>query len=209
MGEHAAFLATVAAVYFVLAASPGPNFLLITHAAASQPRRIAFFVCLGVSTASVFWASLAAAGLGLILQKMGAAYRLLQVAGGLYLVYLAWTMWRGPKQPATPASQGALAAIATVGQAYRRGLLTNLGNPKSLAFFGSAFASLFTSQQSLLLQLSAVAVVAAISIGWNLLVMAVFSAPALRDGYQRARRRVDRIAGLLLGAFGARMVLDR
>lgn len=208
MGEHAAFLATVAAVYFVLAASPGPNFLLITHAAASQPRRVAFFVCLGVSTASVFWATLAAAGLGLVLQEMGAAYRLLQVAGGLYLVYLAWTMWRGPK-PATVVRHAGPAAAGTAGHAYRRGLLTNLGNPKSLAFFGSAFASLFTAQQSPLLQLSAVAVVAAISIGWNVLVMAVFSAPALRERYHRARRRIDRAAGVLLGAFGARMVLDR
>lgn len=209
MGEHAAFLATVGAVYFVLAASPGPNFLLITHAAASQPLRVAFFTCLGVSTASVFWATLAAAGLGFVLQQMGAAYRLLQVAGGLYLLYLAWTMWRGPRQQATVSTPCEPAAVATAGQAYRRGLLTNLGNPKSLAFFGSAFASLFSAQQPLLVQLSAVAVVAAISIGWNVVVLVVFSAPALRSGYQRARRRIDRAAGLLLGAFGARMVLGR
>jgi len=43
---------TLGASRLVLAASPGPNFLLITHAAASQSRRTAFLICLGVSTAS-------------------------------------------------------------------------------------------------------------------------------------------------------------
>lgn len=209
MGEQAVFLATVGAVYFVLAASPGPNFLLITHAAASQSRRVAFFICLGVSTASIFWASLAAAGLGLVLQRMETAYRVLQVAGGLYLLVLAWSMWRGPGTRVAAAATEPAAAIATAGQAYRRGLLTNLGNPKSLAFFGSAFASLFSPGQPWWLQLSAVAVVAAISIGWNLLVMAMFSTPALRSGYQRAKRTIDRVAGMLLGVFGVRMLLGR
>jgi threonine efflux protein len=208
MGEQAAFLATVGAVYFVLAASPGPNFLLVTHAAASQSRRIAFLMCLGVSTASVFWAALAAAGLGLALQRMGTAYRVLQVAGGIYLLYLAWTMVRRPRpRPASATTEPAQAPTAW--QAYRRGLVSNLGNPKSLAFFGSAFASLFHAEQSLALQMAAVAVVGCISIGWQVLVVLVFSTPALRHAYQRAKRVIDRVAGVLLAVFGARMILGR
>lgn len=208
MGEQAAFLATVGAVYFVLAASPGPNFLLITHAAASQSRRTALFISLGVSTASVIWAALAAAGLGLVLQQMGAAYRVLQIAGGVYLLYLAWTLLRGPRpRPAAAAPAGV--HVLTARQAYRRGLVSNLGNPKSLAFFGSAFASLFSAGQSPALQMAAVAVVGLISIGWNVLVVLVFSTRRLRDAYQRARRVVDRVAGVLLAAFGARMILGR
>lgn len=207
MGEQAAFLATVGAVYFVLAASPGPNFLLITHAAASQSRRHAFFVCLGVSSASVFWAALAAAGLGLVIQRWEAAYRALQVAGGLYLLYLAWTLLRASKPQAVgaPAEQ----PQGTLAQAYRRGLMTNLGNPKSLAFFGSAFASLFSAEQSVSLQMMAVAVVGTISIAWNVLVMMVFSIPAFRTGYRGVKHVVDKAAGALLGVFGVRMILDR
>lgn len=208
MGEQAAFLATVGAVYFVLAASPGPNFLLITHAAASQSRRIALFIGLGVSTASVFWAALAAAGLGLVLQKMGTAYRLLQLAGGIYLLYLAWTMLRAPRPRPTAAAPASVEALGA-SQAYRRGLVSNLGNPKSLAFFGSAFASLFSADQPLALQMAAVAVVGLISIGWNVLVVLVFSTRRLRDAYQRARRVVDRVAGVILAAFGVRMILGR
>ena len=32
------FLASIAGIYFVLAATPGPNFIVITHAAASRSR---------------------------------------------------------------------------------------------------------------------------------------------------------------------------
>lgn len=207
MSEHATFLASVAAVYFLLAASPGPNFILITHAAASHARRTGFFICLGVSSASAFWAALAAAGLGVVVQRMEEAYRFLQVAGGVYLLYLAWTMLR--RQATHAAPEARIEAPPGAAQAYRLGLLTNLGNPKSLAFFGSAFASLFTHDQPAWLLVAAVAVVGAISISWNVLVLLVFSTPHLRSGYRRIKHHVDRVAGALLGAFGLRMILGR
>ena len=204
---HVAFLASVGAVYFLLAASPGPNFILITHAAANHTRRTALFICLGVSTASVVWAALAAAGLGVVLQRLGTLYRFLQIAGGHYLLYLGYTLLTTKR--AQPAAEKPVDVPVGAMQAYRLGLLTNLGNPKSLAFFGSAFASLFTSGKPAWLLVAAVAVVGAISIGWNVLVALVFSMPRLRLAYRRIKHHVDRVAGALLGAFGARMILDR
>lgn len=205
MSDAVTFLATVGAVYFVLVASPGPNFVLITHAAASQSRRIAIFIGLGVSTISMFWAALAAMGLGILIHRFGEAWRILQIAGGVYLLYLAWQMLRSPGA-ATAAN---LPLPDSAWPAYRRGLLSNLGNPKSLAFFGSAFASLFHPGQSLALQLSAVAVVGAISVTWHMCLVLVFSNARVRAGYQRGRRILDRLAGGVLAALGLRMIADR
>ena len=206
MVDDVTFLASVAAVYFLLAVSPGPNFLLITHAAASQSRRTAFFICFGVSSASVIWAALAAAGLGLVIQRFEGLYRLLQVVGGLYLIYLAWSMFR-----ASPSNTAAVHVNVpdTAWHAYRRGLMTNIGNPKSLAFFGSAFASLFAADQPVGVQMLAVLVVAVISLAGNLVVLLMFSRPAVRVAYRGMKTLIDRVAGALLGVFGARLLLDR
>jgi threonine/homoserine/homoserine lactone efflux protein len=201
-----AFLGAVAAVYLMLAVSPGPNFLVITLSAASESRRHAVCVGLGVSTASVLWASLAAAGLGVLIAQFAGLERLLRIAGGLYLVYLGLRLLSARS---SPIRAGVQPPARSLWQAYRFGLATNLTNPKSLAFFSSAFAALFTPGLPAWVQLAAIGIVAAISISWNLLVVAVFSSANARTGYTRAKPWVDRISGALMAFFGFRLLSGR
>lgn len=200
------FLSSVAALYLMLAISPGPNFLVITMAAVSESRRHALFVGLGVSTASVLWASLAAVGLGVLIAHFSGLQRLLQIAGGLYLLYIGIRLIRNAHLPLPESS----AQAARSGwQAYRYGLATNLTNPKSLVFFSSAFATLFTPGLSVWARVAAVGVVAVISITWNILVATLFSNPRTRHGYRHAKRWIDRISGGLLAVFGLRLIFSR
>ena len=200
------FLSSVAALYLMLAISPGPNFLVITMAAVSESRRHALLVGLGVSTASVLWASLAAVGLGVLISNFSGLQRLLQIAGGLYLLYIGIRLIR---QAHLPLPESSAQASRTGWQAYRYGLATNLTNPKSLVFFSSAFATLFTPGLSVWARVAAVGVVAVISITWNVLVATLFSKPSTRQGYRHAKRWIDRISGGLLAVFGLRLIFSR
>lgn len=200
------FLGSIALLYLMLAISPGPNFLVITTSAMSQSRRHALCVALGVSSASVFWAGLAAAGLGLLLAQFAWLHRMVQVAGGAYLLYLGVKLLRSPSKP---QAAGEVALPQSLAQAYRYGLLTNLTNPKSLAFFSSAFATLFAPGLALWAKVAAVLVVAAISLTWNVLVVSVFSVHRARQVYSRAKPVIDRLAGGLLAYFGVKLMLGR
>lgn len=201
------FLSSVASLYFVLAISPGPNFLVITMTAASESRRQAIYTALGVSSASIIWASLAAAGLGIVLAHFGWAQRILQMGGGIYLIYMGirifWNAHKPISQPLGGIPQ------RTRMQAYYHGLATNVTNPKSLVFFSSAFATLFSPILATWAKLAAVIVVAVISIGWNVLVATVFSHRHTQNGYRRAKPWIDRITGGLIGIFGLKLVLNR
>lgn len=199
------FLASIAGLYLMLAISPGPNFLVITMAAVSQSRRHAICIALGVSTASVLWAALAAAGLGVVIAHFTWAHRLLQLVGGLYLLYIGVKIFRNAPQP-LPLRTAHGVGQSTL-QAYRLGLVTNLTNPKSLVFFSSAFATLFTPGLATWAKVSAVLVVALISISWNLLMATVFSADGARQGYNRAKCTLDRLTGGLLAFFGIRLAM--
>lgn len=88
------FLGSIASLYLMLAISPGPNFLVITATAISQSRLRAVYVGLGVSTASVLWASLAAVGLGVVIGQYQWAQQILRVVGGGYLIYIGIKMFR-------------------------------------------------------------------------------------------------------------------
>jgi threonine efflux protein len=200
------FLSSVAALYLMLAISPGPNFLVITMAAVSESRRHALLVGLGVSTASVVWAGLAAVGLGVVISHFSGLQRLLQIAGGLYLLYIGVRLIRNAHLPLPESSAQ---AGRSGWQAYRYGLATNLTNPKSLVFFSSAFATLFAPGLPIWTRVAAVGVVAVISITWNVLVATLFSKASTRQGYRHAKRWIDRVSGGLLAVFGLRLMFSR
>lgn len=200
------FLATIAGVYFMLAISPGPNFLVITTTAVSQSRQLAIFTGLGVSTASVLWAALAALGLGALFAQFAWTQRVLQVFGGAYLLYIGVRIFMSATTPIAVRDVGSPGQ--NLSQAYRFGLATNLTNPKTLVFFTSTFAVLFRPEISTSLKFAAVLVVLCISVGWNVIVATAFSSVVARQAYVRAKTAIDRTTGGLLTIFGFKLAAN-
>jgi len=200
------FLLSIAGIYFVLAASPGPNFLIVSVAAADKSRLYATCVALGVSTASVFWSSLAAMGLGLVLAEFQGSQRVLQVCGGMYLLYIAFKTLNNANVP--PVKKIEVSAEVNIFSGYLSGLLTNLGNPKSLIFFSSVFATLYTPDITAALKIWSVVVVGMIAIAWYLVVAFVFSSKSVQGVYARSKRWINYIAGGLIGFFSLKLILN-
>ena len=201
------FLASIAGLYLMLAISPGPNFLVITATAIGQSRARAVCVGLGVSTASVAWASLAAVGLGVVVAQYQWVQQALRIAGGVYLLYIGARLFFQAGRPL--ALRDGMAAGGTAWQAYRFGLATNLANPKSLVFFSSAFATLFTPDLSLWAKIAAVLVVGVISLTLNGVIAGLFSSAVARQGYGAAKPVIDRVTGGLMAFFGIKLLLGR
>ncbi|MDR7153043.1 threonine/homoserine/homoserine lactone efflux protein [Hydrogenophaga palleronii] len=201
------FLFGVAGLYLLLVVSPGPSFLVITTTAARQCRRQAVWAGLGVSCASVIWAAMAAAGLGMAMEHMQWLHRALQIAGGLYLLWIGVrTFWAASRPLPTvepPTTQ------LNAWSAFRDGLLTNLTNPKTLVFFSSAFAMLFTPGLSVGIKLAAVLLVGLMSVVWHVMLATVFSAQRARSGYALAKKAIDRLTGGVMALFGLKLLLSR
>lgn len=197
-------LASLAGIYFIYIASPGPNFLVITQAAASESRRHGVCTALGVSSASTLLACLAATGLGYLYAHMASLHRLLQFAGGAYLLYIGVKIWRQAGQAmlqrqAATRSRTALAA-------YRHGLATNLTNPKALVFFTTIFAAVVAPGAPLWLKVSGVAVISLLSTSWNVGVATFFSNARVQRAYGNAKGWINRLTGVLIMSFGLRLL---
>lgn len=144
-------LASLALLYLAALIIPGPNLLLLTHTAASSSRKAALGVALGIATGTFMWVAVAVFGVQRIFDAAPTLQTGLRVAGGLYLIYLAYgllrSLWidRNAAPRATDATEtNDKSSVETPGGAddrqsayFRRGLLTNLTNPKSLAFWTS------------------------------------------------------------------------
>jgi threonine/homoserine/homoserine lactone efflux protein len=72
----------------------------------------------------------------------------------------------------------------------------------------SIFATAMPSNPSLMLSVSVMLVMVAISVAWYAFVACLFAVPYLALGYQRCRRWIDRIAGTCLMIFGARLAVE-
>ncbi len=197
-------LAAVGAIQLLAVMSPGPAFIMVSRASATQSRAHGLAAGLGVAMAAVLWALAASLGLDVLLERAPWLYRAMQAAGGLYLIWIGVQSWR---QASTPlAAVGDENAPRSLFEAWAEGFKSSLANPKIIVFFGSIFVTLFAAGTPSWLRLAAVGVVAVNEVLWYGFVAVVFSVKPVQNAYRRAKTSIDRVMGALIGFFGVKLV---
>ncbi|MEV4145590.1 LysE family transporter [Amycolatopsis sp. NPDC049691] len=90
---------------------------------------------------------------------------------------------------------------------FRRGVVSNLTNPKAAAFFGSVLTAALPPTEPTAVKAAAVALIVVASTAWHLSVALLFSSPATRRWYARAKPALDRVVGTILVALGATLAV--
>ncbi|MGW3962673.1 LysE family translocator [Amycolatopsis sp. NPDC005003] len=198
----AATLGTVLLAYLPAAITPGPNFVLIVHTAATGTRRAAVAIALGVVAAGGLLAAVAVFGLGSVLAHIPWLATALRLACGGYLAWLGIRLWWRARAPAAPPT-----GKTRQGSAFRRGVFSNLTNPKAAAFFGSVLTAALPPTEPAAVKTAAVALIVAASAGWHLSVALLFSSPATRRWYARAEPALNRVVGTILVVLGVTLAL--
>lgn len=200
-------LLVLAGIWLVLVMSPGPNFVAIVHHAISRSRRDGILAALGVATGTAVWVTVSIIGLGTVLARASWLLELIRIAGAFYLTFLGIRMiWQAhhQKQARTQVS-----APTSHGSAWRIGLLTDLSNPKTAAFFGSLFALLLPVHPTFEFQIACIVTVVLISAFWYGLVAYVFSFGLIARGYLRLKKWIDTVTGGILVALGVRLAVSK
>ncbi|OHX14985.1 amino acid transporter [Chromobacterium sphagni] len=119
-----------------LAATPGPDMLLIASRSAGQGLRAGFATLFGIQLGTYCHALLAALGLAQLFVLVPLAYDAVRIAGAGYLLYLAWTTLKSRSVLRAPSAS---AAGQPLGRIVLQGLTTNLLNPKMALFVLALF----------------------------------------------------------------------
>jgi threonine efflux protein len=207
--DNIAVLVTIALVHLLAISSPGPTFVVVTRYAAAGDRRAGFLVALGVCLATLTWASFAATGLSAVITAYPTAYQALQYAGAAYLVWLGAKLIYGFfKEKA--AGNGQIATAPAGGwRAVLAGYLTNISNPKVIAYYTSLFGVMVPAGTSPGMFVAVVLTVLGVSALWWIAVALFFSIERVRQGFLSIRRWLDLAMGGLLVAIGIRLALSR
>lgn len=191
------------------AMSPGPSFVFVARTAVAVSRPHALAVALGMGLGAVVFAVLVMLGWQALLLEIPQLYAVLKVAGGAYLVWQAIGIWRSARAPvvlgdAIDANHATLGL--SLGRSTLRGFLTQVSNPKTAVVYGGVFAALLPRSLPLGVLLVLPLGVFVIEAGWYAVVACALSAAAPRRAYLRSKHVVDRVAGVVLGALGLKLV---
>ena len=122
----AAFFATSIAIEL----TPGPNRAYLAILGVDRGRVAGLFAVAGVALGLAIVGGLAAIGLSALISDIDWLYQAIRWAGVIYLVWLGYDAWRDSRRP---IEQHELTVSHWV--FFRRGLVTNLLNPKAAAFY--------------------------------------------------------------------------
>ncbi len=196
-----AFL-TLAFLWFLAAATPGPNFFAVMHVAAGQGRRAAWACAMGTVLGTAIWALAGFFGLKALFAALPQAAVVIKLAGAAYLVWVGIGLWWAASLPVSARRE------VRTSRAFLFGLATNLANPKTAAFAASLFAVALPVGASTGVSLAAVAMVCTISACWYSFVSLLGSTAPVARTYAAARRPVLRITALIFAGYGGKLAWD-
>jgi threonine/homoserine/homoserine lactone efflux protein len=195
---------TVFWVYLAGVIIPGPNFVAVVHKAVAARRSEALALVAGILTVNLLWSGCAITGLGLMFAAFPWAALIVKILGAAYL------MWFGVRLIVNagkhPASQADEEPVGSVRKAFLQGVVTNIGNPKSMAFYAAVFSAAAPAHVSVSTFASMLAVVVVVSLTWYGLVALALSQARIASAYQQARKVIDRLCGGLILGLGVRQL---
>ncbi|MGH9805656.1 MAG: LysE family translocator [Terriglobia bacterium] len=205
LGIHDYWLFLASGVLLNLA--PGQDTLYIVGSSIASGRRTGLASALGISTGCIVHTVAAALGLSAILAASATAFTAVKLAGAAYLVYLGLRALFARADAVSPLQR---AAPAATGSAFRRGVLTNVLNPKVALFF-LAFLPQFIDSDSPTKLAAFVALgltfVATGSVWCLILAVAASNIRGFFVEHPRALSWLSRASGVLFVALGLRLAM--
>ncbi|MCU1590879.1 MAG: lysine transporter LysE [Frankiales bacterium] len=184
----------------VLVMLPGPDSMLMLRAIAVSGRAGAIRTAAGILTGLVVWITSASIGLAALLKASEIGYTTLRVVGAIYLFAIGIQALR---------ARGALQRSGLLGTGYTAGIACNLFNPKVGVFFVTFLPGLVPRGADVgttSLMFGAIFIVETL-IYFAVMLLAVERLTAwLRDDV--VRRRIERLSGVVLIAFGIRLAVE-
>lgn len=200
----------VLSVYITGVTIPGPNFVAVVHKAVSSTRAAALALVAGIVIVNLFWATCAILGVGIVFAAFPWAALAVKIAGAAYLIWFGGNLILKAGSGSASSNEASSAAnmeeTAGLRQAFVQGFLTNIVNPKSMAFFAAVFASATPAHVSWPTFAAMLGVVGVVASSWYSMVAILMSHARIASHYRAGKLWIDRLCGGVIVALGIRQL---
>ncbi|MGX8221187.1 LysE family translocator [Psychrobacter celer] len=205
----------ITSVHLLAAASPGPDFVLVSRETLTKGRRTGLICSLGITLGLAVHIIYSVLGLAAVIAHSQPLLTAIKWLGGAYLIYLGWQgIGAKPKQPVemttfvnnvnsnSNVTDKTESSFATL----RRGFFCNVFNPKAPVYFVAIF-TLVLSPDIPLWQLSIYGVwMMVLQMAWFSTVVMLLSIPVILKRFQRFEHWIDRVLGTAMIILGLNLI---
>ena len=192
----------------LLIATPGPDTALIIRNALAAGPRASTMSALGVAVGTLVWVTASAVGVGLLLERSSTAFTILKLAGAAYLCYLGLRSLFSSAPEDSAVAAGDKSRLTLRG-AWAQGLVSNLLNPKTGAFFVTVMPQFTIRGDPPTRLVVMVAVFEVMLVAWLIAYGHVVSRLGRSGIGSRVRQAAEKLTGVVLIALGARLAFER
>ncbi len=194
----------------VLVLVPGPDTAVVIRNTLAGGRSRGMWSALGITASNAVQGTAAAAGLAAVVVRVEPLFQTIRWLGIAYLTYLGVQALRS----AVRGEYGDLAGAGTAGggvalRGFRQGFLSNVTNPKVLAFYLAVLPQFLGPEAAVPVLLAFALTHAVIGLGWSLVLVAGLHRARAVLTRRPVRRAMDAVTGCALLGFGARLAAGR
>lgn len=201
-------LLTLVGVWIIALVSPGPDFIVTMRYSVAHSRRDGVFVALGIATGTSIWVTTGIVGLGVLLVQLSWLVAIIRMVGALYLTYLGIKAILNAHRP-MPKTLMVESSSSRRISSWQVGFLTNISNPKALAFFASIFVALLPVHPPFWFQMTLILIMVVTVAVWFCMVACLFSLGPIAAVYRRAKKWLDYLTGGIFVILGVRLALSK
>lgn len=206
MSDATAHILAFTATAALLTITPGADTALVLRIAARAGRRPAWLAGIGVVAGVLLWGVIAGIGLGALVLISEFAFRLLQIAGALYLGWLAWQMFQSAFHARPSDSENSPEPPPGLGW-FVRGFMTNVLNPKVGLFYVSLLPQFIpTGGDVLSYSVAYAGIHAALGLGFFAILVAATDRVGAWLRRASIARILDGLSGTVLLGFAVRLL---
>lgn len=203
---HGFFLITI--VHLLAAASPGPDFLMVTQQTLSNGKKSGILCSLGIALGLSVHIAYSALGLAAVIANSLTTLWAIKMLGGSYLIYLGIKGLRS--RPGNfEGVQGNHVEVCSRIKTIRIGFLCNALNPKAPIYFVSLFTIVLSPNMPLYLLTVYGLWIMFLQFAWFSFVATLLATPLISQHFRRFGHYIDRILGGAMIVLGVKVIASK
>jgi len=203
-------LLLITSIHLLAAASPGPDFILVSQQTLSNGKKAGFMCSIGIALGLSIHIIYSALGLAAIIVNSSATLWVIKILGGSYLLYLGF---QGIRAKPSSAITKKTELKHTVNNSSLKnigiGFLCNALNPKAPIYFVALFTVVLSPDLPLLHLVIYGLWMMAIQLAWFSSVVVLLSRPKINETFQRLGHWIDRILGSAMIFIGLKILTSK
>jgi RhtB (resistance to homoserine/threonine) family protein len=203
-------LLLISSIHLLAAASPGPDFVLVSQQTLSHGKKAGFMCSIGIALGLSIHIIYSALGLAAIIANSSATLWVIKILGGSYLLYLGYQGLRA--KAATEITKQVKSETSLKRSSLKNvgvGFLCNALNPKAPIYFVALFTVVLSPDLPLLHLVIYGLWMMLIQLAWFSSVVVLLSRPKINAKFQRLGHWIDRILGGAMILIGLKILTSK